>query len=88
VIVTESVESVAVIVTDPAVRDFTVKVATPEAFEVAEAGETVSEAPRLELIVTVFPETPFEVESFKVTVMVEVLVPFATRVVGVALTVD
>jgi hypothetical protein len=72
----------------PAVVDFTVKVATPEALVVPETVVIVSLAPRLEARVTVLPETGFEVESFKVTVTVEVVVPSAVTEVGLALTVD
>jgi hypothetical protein len=86
--VIESVVSVAVKVDEPEVVDLTVKVATPEAFVVPETVVTVSVAPRLELRVTVFPETTFEFTSFKVTVMVDVVVPSAVIEVGLALTVD
>jgi hypothetical protein len=70
------------------VVDFTVKVAIPEAFVVPETVVIVSVAPRLELRVTVLPEIGFDVLSFKVTVIVEVVVPSAVIEVGDALTVD
>jgi hypothetical protein len=88
VIVTESVASVAVKLGAPEVDDFIVKVATPEAFVVPETVVMVSVAPRLELNVTVLPETTFEFASFKVTVMVEVVLPSAAILVGEATTVD
>jgi hypothetical protein len=88
VIVTESVVSSAVKLGEPDVEDFTVKVATPEAFVVPETVVMVSVAPRLELRETVFPETTFPFTSFKVTVTVDRVVPSAVIEVGLALTVD
>jgi len=64
------------------------KVATPLALEVAEAGEIVSLAPRLEVRVTVFPEAGFEFASSNVTVTVEVEVPFAVSADAVEVTVE
>jgi hypothetical protein len=69
-------------VVDPAVVDFTVKVAIPEAFVVPEIVVMVSVAPRLELRETAFPETTFPFTSFKVTVTVDVVVPSAVIEVG------
>jgi hypothetical protein len=62
--------------------------ATPELFVVPDTVVIVSFPPRLELKFTVFPETPFEFESFKVTVIVETVDPSAVTEVGLALTVD
>jgi hypothetical protein len=72
----------------PAVVEVTVKVAIPEAFVVLETVVIVSVAPRLELKVTVLPETTFEFESFKVTVTVDEVLPFAVTEVGLVLSVD
>ena len=83
-----SVVSVAVNTDEPTVDDLTVKVTTPKELEAPEAAEIVSVAPRLDARVTVFPETGFPFTSFRVTVMVEVAVPFATTEVGEAATVD
>ena len=55
VMVMASVESVAVKTGAPATVDFTVKVATPEEFEVPETVVIVSVAPRIEERVTVLP---------------------------------
>ena len=60
----------------------------PEPSDAPEAAEIVSVAPRLEASVTVLPETGFEFASFKVTVIVEVVLPSATTEAGLELTVD
>ncbi len=88
VMVSESLASTAVRVADPVVVDLTVKVATPELLVVPETVVIVSVAPREEEIVTVFPDTRLELESFKVTVIEEVLEPSAVTEAGAALTVD
>jgi len=89
VMVTESELSVAVKTSVAAVADFTVKVTTPEALEVPEAAEMVG-LPEPEVLarVTVLPETGLPPASFRVTVMVEVVLPSATTEAGEALTVD
>lgn len=74
--VIESVVSVAVNVATPACVDRTVKVTTPELFDEPEGPVTVS-PPRLELSVTVFPETGLSLELSKVTVITEEEVPLA-----------
>jgi hypothetical protein len=66
----------------------TVKVATPEALEVAEIGVIVSAAPRLELSEMVFPEMPCPTASFSVIVTVEEVLPSARIELGETLTVD
>ena len=83
-----SVVSFAVKTGEPVVDDLTVKVTTPELLELPDAAEIVSVAPRLDVSVTVFPDTPLPFASFKVTVMVDVLLPSADTEVGDALTVD
>ena len=83
-----SVVSVAVKTGAPTVVDVTVKVTTPEPSDTPDAAEMVSVAPRLEARVTVFPATGLELASFRVTVMVEVVVPSAVMEVGLATTVD
>ena len=88
VIVIVSVESVAVKTGAPAVVDVTVKVTTPEPSDKPEAAEMVSVAPRLEARVTVLPETGLELAFFRVTVMVEVVLPSAVTEAGLLLTVD
>ena len=65
----------------------TVKVTTPEAEDAPEALEIV-EAPDPALKETVLPATGFPLASFKVTVIVEVVVPSAVTLVGLALTVE
>ena len=80
--------SVAVKTGAPTVVDVTVKVTTPEPSDTPDAAEMVSVAPRLEARVTVFPATGLELASFRVTVMVEVVVPSAVMEVGLATTVD
>lgn len=72
----------------PATVDLTVKVTTPEAFELPDAAEIVSLPPRLEERVTVLPDTGFKLLSFNVTVIVEVVLPSAVIEVGDALTVE
>lgn len=67
---------------EPAVVLVTVKVTTPEALDAPDATEIASLAPRLEVSVTVFPETGLELPSFKVTVIVDIAVPFAVTDVG------
>jgi hypothetical protein len=83
-----SVVSVAVKVAIPAWVDLAVKVTTPLALEEPELGAIVSVPPRLELRETVFPETGLLLESSKVTVIVEVVVPSATNDEGEAATVE
>jgi hypothetical protein len=85
---TLSVVSVAVKTAESTVVDFAVKVTTPFVPEVPEAGKIVSVAPRLEASVTVLPETGRLLESFKVTVMVAVLIPSLATVIGMAATVE
>lgn len=68
--------------------DFTVKVTTPPAFELPEAAEIVSLPPLLDERVTVLPETGLEFTSFKVTVIVLVVLPSAATDAGEELTVD
>jgi hypothetical protein len=83
-----SVVSVAVSVLVPAVVDCTVPVVCPLAL-VGVAGCTrVSVAPREDARVTVFPLTGLLLASRKVMVIVEVVVPSATTVVGLAVTAD
>jgi hypothetical protein len=84
----ELVVSVADKVAVPARVDLTVKVTTPEAFEAPDAAEIVSDAPRLEAKVTVFPATGLLFESSRVTVTVEVDIPLAVTEDGEALTVE
>jgi hypothetical protein len=82
-----SVVSVALYVTVWAVLSFTVKVTTPLAFEGPDAAE-MTELPAPWPRVTVLPETGLPLASFKVTVTVEVDVPFALTVPGDAETVE
>jgi len=87
--VTESELSVAVKTSVAAVVDFTVNVTTPEALEVPEAAEIVGlPEPEVFARVTVLPLTALPLTSFNVTVMVEVVLPSATTLVGKAVTVD
>jgi hypothetical protein len=86
--VTVSVVSVAVIVLVPAVVERTVPVVCPAAFVTAAGWTTVSIAPREEASVTVLPLTGLPLPSRKVTVIVEIAVPSAVTVVGLAVTVD
>ena len=85
---TLSVVSVAVKTGAPAVDDFTVNVTTPARVEAPEAADIVSVAPRSDASVTVLPETGLPVPSSNVTVMVAVLAPSATWVVGEAISVE
>ncbi len=70
-----------------AVVSVTVKVATPLEFVVA-GEEVITDEPEPALKVTFWPETGFEFASSRVTVMVELLVPFAVTLVGEATMVD
>jgi hypothetical protein len=79
--------SVAVNVAVPAVVDFVVKVATPLPFVVPEIVVIVLVAP-VDDKVTVLPEIGLELASFKVTVIVEVVVPSDAIVVGLAVAVE
>jgi hypothetical protein len=73
----------------PTVVDFTLKIATPEALDVPEAGEIVSvPGARLDASVTVLPATGLLPAFNKVTVMVAVLTPSARSEVGEAATVE
>src|SRR6478609_9056100 len=89
VMVIESVVSVAVKTSAPAVVDFTVKVTTPEALLLPE-GALIVGAPGPEVFarLTVLPDTGLPLASFRVTVIVEVVLPSAMTEVGDALTVD
>ena len=64
--------------------DFTVKVTTPKLVEVPEAAEIVSFEPRLELRLTALPATGLLFASTRVTVMVDVVVPFEAMFVKLA----
>jgi hypothetical protein len=84
-----SVVSVAVKTSAPAVVDFTVNVATPEASVIPETVVIVGvPGPDVLASVTLLPETGLLFTSFKVTVIVEVAEPSATTDVGNATTVD
>ena len=83
-----SVVSVAVKMAEPAVVDFTVKETTPVVSEMPDAGNIVSVAPRFDVSVTVLPAARLLLESFKVTVMVAVLIPSLPTVMGMAATVE
>ena len=73
----------------PAVVDFTVKVTTPRALLTPEARLMVGDpGPDVCARVTVLPATGLLSPSFKVTVIVEVVVPSAGTEVGEADTVD
>ena len=86
---TESVESVAVKTSAAAVVDLTVKVACPLALVVPFTVVMVGvPAPEDLASVTVFPDTGLLLASSRVTVMVEVVLPFAVTKVGDATTVD
>jgi hypothetical protein len=78
----------ALIVAPPDVVDVTVPVATPEALVTLAGWVMVSVAPRLELNVTVTPGTGLLLTSKTVTVMVLSVTPSATRLVGLAPTVE
>jgi hypothetical protein len=84
----ESVVSVAVSVLGPAVVDRTVPVVCPLALVAAAGCPIVSVAPREEANVTVLPLTGLLFASRNVTVIVDVVVPSAVTVVGLAVTVD
>ena len=88
VIKIESFESVAAKVGEPAVVEVTVNVTTPLELEDPEAEEIESVPPRLELNVTVLPETGFALASLRVTVTVEVVDPLAVTDEGLAATVE
>jgi hypothetical protein len=89
VTVTESVVSVAVKISTPAVVDFTVNVTTPLNELDPEAGLMVGDpGPELFASVTVLPETGLLFASFRVTVIVEVVEPSAVTDPGNAVTVD
>src|SRR5680860_1384216 len=84
-----SVVSVAVKTSAPAVVDFTVNVATPEASVIPETVVIVG-VPKPDVLasVTVLPETGSLFTSFKVTVIVEVAEPSAATDASDAATVD
>jgi hypothetical protein len=85
----ESVVSVAAKASAPAVVDFTVKVTMPEPSLDPEAALMVGEpGPKDFARVTVLPETGLRLASLRVTVIVEVVVPFAVTEVGDATTVE
>ena len=87
--VIESVVSVAVKTSAPAVVDFTVKVTTPEALLAPEGALMVGvPGPEVFARLTVLPATGLPLASFRVTVIVEVVLPSAMTEVGDALTVD
>src|SRR6478609_9068358 len=89
VMVIESVVSVAVKTSAPAVVDFTVKVTTPEALLLPEGALMVgAPGPEVFARLTVLPDTGLPLASFRVTVIVEVVLPSAMTEVGDALTVD
>jgi predicted transglutaminase-like cysteine proteinase len=89
VTVTLSEVSVAVKTSAAAVVDFTVKVALPE-LSVVPCVVVMVGLPEPEVLasVTVLPDTGLLLASFNVTVIVEVVLPFAVTDVGVADTVD
>jgi hypothetical protein len=74
-------------VTDWATVSVTVNVTTPLAFEVPDAAE-ITELPEPAASVTALPDTGLPLASFNVTVMVEVVDPFAVTLVGEAETVE
>jgi hypothetical protein len=88
VTVIASVVSVAVSVLVPAVVDRTVPVVCPLALVTAAGWTMVSVAPREDANVTVLPLTELLFTSRSVIVIVEVVVPSAVTVVGLAVTVD
>jgi hypothetical protein len=83
-----SVVSVAVSVLGPAVVDRTVPVVWPAALVTAAGWTRVSVAPRDDVRLTVLPLTGLLLTSRSVIVIVEVVVPSAVTVVGLAVTVD
>ena len=84
----ESVVSVAVKTGVPTVEEVTAKVTTPFTDDIPDAAEIVSVAPRLELRVTVLPETGFKFASLSVLVTVAEEDPLATKLAGLADTVE
>jgi hypothetical protein len=88
VTVIASVVSVAVSVLVPTVAERTVPVVWPLALVTAAGCTMVSVAPREDASVTVLPATGMLLASRRVTVIVDVVVPSATTVVGLAVTVD
>ena len=91
------IDAVCVIVTPPAtavitalpdVKDLTVATNCPLAFVVPDAGVIVSVAPRLDDSVTLAPLTKLLFVSRTVTVIVLVAAPFATTLVGLAVTLE
>ncbi len=78
----------ALIVEVPIVVDLTVPVICPLAFVVPEGCTIVSVAPRLDDKVAVAPGTGLLLLSRTVTVIVDVVVPSATTLVGLAATVE
>jgi hypothetical protein len=97
VVTTKATLAVCVIVTPPldavyvtvsATVFLTVNVTMPLASDVPLAAEMVDEVPALLESVTVCPEMGKPNASSSVTVMVEVLEPFASTVVGLAVTVE
>ena len=92
VIVVESVESVAVDLTDSAIVSLTLKVTTPELLEVPEAAPMLAcEVPPPDnacASVTVLPETGLPAASFSVTVMVVVAPPSVVTLLLPAVTVE
>ena len=84
--VTVSVVSVAVKTEEPAVEDFAVKAATPDALVVEELVESVSVAPRLETRVTDLPASGLPPISLSVTAIVEVARPLFATMMGEATT--
>ncbi len=78
----------AVITALPEVKELTVAINCPDPFVVPLAGVSVSVAPRLDDSVTLAPDTKLLFMSRTVTVIVLVAVPFATTLVGLAVTVD
>lgn len=84
-----TLSAVAIKTTAPAVVDLTVKVATPEPSVVADAGAiTGLPGPEVLASVTVLPEIAALLESFTITVIVEVVEPSAATEVGEADTVE
>ncbi len=78
----------ALITAVPDVNDVTVAINCPLAFVVPLAGVSVSVVPRLDDNVTLAPDTKLLFTSRTVTVTVDVDVPFATTLVGEAVTVE
>ncbi len=78
----------ALITAVPEVSDVTVAINCPLAFVVPLAGVSVSVVPRFDDNVTLAPDTKLLFTSRTVTVTVDVDVPFATTLVGLATTVE